>query len=144
MSAYARLLMSSEVQPKCTHSSCAAPAPRASSSRADPVLHGLDVVIGARLDGLDRRHVGRRRIGGERLEPARARAAAARASTGAAGPCASASNQAHSTRTRSRIRPASLNNAANRRELGGIAAVQRRESVYGVGGGNRLGQGCRR
>ena len=36
---------------------------------ADPIFHGLHVVLGARLDGLDGAHVRCRRVGCERLEP---------------------------------------------------------------------------
>ncbi len=78
---------------------------------ADPILHGFDVVLGARFDLLDGKNVGR-------LWDPRAtfcthcRAAAGKpAIWAAAGPRASANNHAHSTRTRSRISPASLNSS---------------------------------
>ena len=74
----------------------------------DPELHRLHVVLGARLDALDGGDVGLLRIRGERLRPARAPPAASVDKARAAGPRASAGNQAHSTRTRSRMSPASL------------------------------------
>ena len=97
---------------------------------ADPVLHRLDVVIGARLDGLDRRDVGRRRIGRERLEPA-ARGLRQRGEHRGRRPLRQRQQpgafHTHALAHQTRL----AEHAAHRRELGGIAAIQRRESVYG-------------
>ena len=98
--------MSSEVAAKCTHSSSAAVAPRASSSpRIQYSTAFTSCLVRDSMCLMASTSVA---LGSSAKRRAQSRAlAGSEASAAAAGPAASASSQAHSTRTRSRMKAAS-------------------------------------
>jgi len=108
MSAYAKLLMSSEVHPKCTHSSCAAAAPRICNS--ERIQISTDLTSCLVRDSMALIAATSVAAGSAARDSSQLRATGgSAASAAAAGPRASANSHEHSTRTRSRISPASLN-----------------------------------
>ena len=96
---------------------------------AHVVLHGLDVVIDARLDALDGR--GRAGVGrvGQLLARVRAPASARRAPGSCGSATARCSSHSASMRMRSRMSPASDEQLAQRRRDVAVAPIDRRERV---------------
>ena len=100
------------------------------SSLADPILDRFDVMVGARLDGLDGGDIGGTAGSLGMRSSQRARRGRQR------GQCAAPparrpapANHAHSTRTRSRIKPGFAEYAADFGEFGGISAIEGRECI---------------
>ena len=105
---------------------------------ADPVLDRLHVMVGARLDGLDRGNIGRGRIAGEPLEPLPCRGRQRRQR-----PCGGTRRQAQGPRT---FDPHALahqarlaEDGANGLEFAGVTAVERRKRLNRGGGHRRSG-----
>jgi len=101
---------------------------------ANPNLHGLHIVLGARLDGLDGSDVGSLGVSRERLEPS-ARGRRQRCKTGRGGTSSEREQPGAFHAHPLAHQPCLAEQAADRREFGGIAAVERRESLGGGNGG---------
>ena len=111
ISAWDRLLMSSEVQAKCTNSETAFQLGVALELLLDVVLHRLDVVVGGRLDGLDALGGQPVEAVGDGVQRGAGRPRDSAGTSGMPGCAASDCSQRTSTSTRRCIRPNSLNTA---------------------------------
>ena len=119
--------MSSLVQAKWTNSRRLGELAVAGDVLLDEVFDGLDVVVRRALDRLDARGVVLGEIVGELFERRCAQPARTRATSAMPASSASASSQRTSTSTRRFMRPYSLKIGRSVLDLGGVAAVERRQ-----------------